>query len=312
MAKKQCFVICPIGANGSPERKRAEELHEYLIQPVLAEFDYEVKRADLLPEPGLITTQIMDHVMNDDLVVADLTGRNANVFYELGLRHAIRKPLVQLAASQQDLPFDVAGMRTIFVDTGDLTSVMKHAKDELTAQLEHLKTDPEAGENPISVAVDLSKFRSSDNPAEQLLGDVMAGLAELRGAVRELQQRPPLYAAGSSLIGGGSLIPGGSVIDAPQLGGYLAPVTPGTISVDASVIGAGRSVPGKIRAGTIPTQHATIGDLGLSPEQAKTVSDALGGQNEQPNEPAKGSRKGAKEQKSKRRAPRSSGPKAGD
>ena len=48
-----------------------------------------------------------------DLVVADLTDHNPNVFYELAIRHALQLPLVQLIDSAQDLPFDIKAMRTV-------------------------------------------------------------------------------------------------------------------------------------------------------------------------------------------------------
>src|SRR5688572_13315379 len=89
---KSCFVISPIGEVGSEVRARADQILKYVIQPAVKVFGYVAIRADAMPEPGLITTQIIDRIINDDLVVADLTGKNPNVYYELALRHAIRKP----------------------------------------------------------------------------------------------------------------------------------------------------------------------------------------------------------------------------
>ena len=49
-----------------------------------------------MSQPGSITTQIVDQILTAALVVADLTGHNANVLYELAIRHVVRKPVVQL------------------------------------------------------------------------------------------------------------------------------------------------------------------------------------------------------------------------
>jgi len=68
-------------------------------------------RADELAEPGIITSQVIQHIVDDQLVIADLTERNPNVFYELALRHALRKPVVQIIHRGEAIPFDVAGMR---------------------------------------------------------------------------------------------------------------------------------------------------------------------------------------------------------
>jgi hypothetical protein len=99
MPRKTCFVIGPIGASGSPEREHANTFLQYIVKPcnAFAEFDYaDPVRADQIAAPGQITTQIIEHLLHDDLVIADLTGHNPNVFYELSLRHAIAKPVVQM------------------------------------------------------------------------------------------------------------------------------------------------------------------------------------------------------------------------
>jgi hypothetical protein len=114
MPKKTCFIIGPIGPTGSPQREHANTFLKYIVEPcaALAECDYaDPVRADLIAEPGQITTQIIEHLLHDDLVLADLTDHNPNVFYELSLRHAIGKPVVQLGGIP--LPFDIYASRTI-------------------------------------------------------------------------------------------------------------------------------------------------------------------------------------------------------
>jgi hypothetical protein len=107
---KSCFVIAPIGEKGSEIRKRSDAILKYLIQPVVESCGFSnAVRADHLALPGIITRQVIERVVNDDLVIADLTGANANVFYELAIRHMVRKPLVQIVANTSSIPFDIAG-----------------------------------------------------------------------------------------------------------------------------------------------------------------------------------------------------------
>jgi tetratricopeptide (TPR) repeat protein len=129
-ATKRCFVVSPIGEEGSATRGEADDLFDLVIEPALATFGFEVIRADKIAGPGPITTEIVDLVQNAELCVVDLTGKNANVFYECGRRHETGKPFVQLARRGEDLPFDVAGIRTIFYDLSTPRSV-KEASDEL-------------------------------------------------------------------------------------------------------------------------------------------------------------------------------------
>ena len=86
--KKTCFVISPIGEPESDTRKRADKILKYVIDPSVERRGYKAVRADHISEPGMITSQVIQHIVDDDLVIADLTDRNPNVFYELALRHA--------------------------------------------------------------------------------------------------------------------------------------------------------------------------------------------------------------------------------
>lgn len=188
MAEKDCFVIAPIGEPDTETRKRSDQILKHVISPALAECGYRVTRADQISEPGMITSQVIQHIVDDPLVVADLTDRNPNVFYELAIRHAIRKPLVQLIRKAEQIPFDVAGTRTIHVDHQDLDSV-EDAKKEVMAQVKALEKDPSIVETPISVSMDLQLLRQSDNPEQRSLADILSVISEIRGAVSSLEKR---------------------------------------------------------------------------------------------------------------------------
>jgi hypothetical protein len=186
--RKTCFVISPIGDVESDTRKRADKILKYVIAPAVAERGYEALRADQISEPGMITSQVIQHIVEDPLVVADLTDRNPNVFYELALRHALRKPLVQLIKKGEQLPFDVAGSRTIYVDHRDLDSV-EEAKQQIGAQVDSLESNPSDIETPISVSLDLQMLRQSENPEQRTIGDVLTAMTELRSMVSNIDDR---------------------------------------------------------------------------------------------------------------------------
>lgn len=117
---KKCFVICPISEAGSDTRKRSDQLLKHILSPVCKQCDLdEPERVDLLPNPKSITTAIIEHLTNDDLVFADITDENPNVFYELGFRTALNKPLIQLKASGCSIPFDVANTNTFSYNLSD-------------------------------------------------------------------------------------------------------------------------------------------------------------------------------------------------
>lgn len=188
MTEKICFVIAPIGEAESETRKRSDQVLRHVIVPAALGCGYKAVRADQISEPGMITSQVIQHIVEDPLVIADLTDRNPNVFYELAIRHAIRKPLVQLIKKGEQIPFDVAGTRTINVDHRDLDSV-EEAKKEITSQIKALEKDSSKLETPISVSLDLQMLRQSDNPEQRSLADVLSVITELRTSVTGIEKR---------------------------------------------------------------------------------------------------------------------------
>lgn len=180
-AERIAFVISPIGEPDSPERKRADQILSHVIEPIVSEFGYKAVRSDKIDKPGIITSQIVNHIINDPLVVADLTGRNPNVFYELAIRHAIKKPVIQLIKKGERIPFDVSTQRTIQIDHKDLDSVAE-ARNELRKQIKAVVKDPKLVDSPLSVAVDLQFLKQSGDPERK-------AIAELRDYVLELVQQ---------------------------------------------------------------------------------------------------------------------------
>jgi len=113
--KKLCFVIGPIGAHRSPERRHADKLLSKVIRPTFTKHfkEFRVERADHIARPGLIDSQIITNLIEAELVVADLMGRNANAFYELGIRHMLQKPVIHLFRRGDVIPADVAPYRAV-------------------------------------------------------------------------------------------------------------------------------------------------------------------------------------------------------
>jgi len=186
--KKICFVIAPIGEAETDTRRRSDQILKHVISPAVNECGYDAIRADQISEPGIITSQVIQHVVDDPLVVADLTERNPNVFYELALRHAIQKPLVQIIRKGEPLPFDVAGTRTITLDHRDLDSV-EGAKKEIINQVRAAENSTLQIDTPISVALNLQLLKQSDNPERRSLADMLSAISEIRTIIASIEKR---------------------------------------------------------------------------------------------------------------------------
>jgi len=127
--KKTCFVVSPIGEEGSDVRKSADDFLELLVEPALQPFDFTVVRADKIASPTAITADMIQLVQTADLCIINLTDLNPNVFYECGRRHETGKPSLQLISKGQRLPFDVAGIRTIVYDLSDPRSTLASVRE---------------------------------------------------------------------------------------------------------------------------------------------------------------------------------------
>lgn len=147
MTKYSAFFVTPIGEEGSSERKRADDLLGFVLDPVFGA-QFEITRADLIDDPGNINHDIIERLYSADLVIADLTGFNPNVMYEVGVRHSFNMPIIQIAQKGAKLPFDVATERTIFFDVGDLKSV-EDAKKRLKNAVGAVIAKGEAYQSPI-------------------------------------------------------------------------------------------------------------------------------------------------------------------
>lgn len=120
----KAFVIMPFAPD-------FDEIYNLFIATTLASAGFEVFRADTILSQRNILEDVVSSIAESDLIVADLTGSNPNVYYELGLAHALGKRVLLLTQSIEDLPFDLRSYRVIAYDT-HFASIQK-AKEDLTA-----------------------------------------------------------------------------------------------------------------------------------------------------------------------------------
>jgi hypothetical protein len=120
---KTCFIIFPLGQDEPTARGGSDHVFENVITRALQPLGYRALRSDHVAETGLITDEIIKHLVTDTLVIADLSGHNPSVFYELAIRHAVDKPIIQLLRQGESLPFDLSQQRTIFYDPENVASV---------------------------------------------------------------------------------------------------------------------------------------------------------------------------------------------
>lgn len=110
-SEMKCFIVMPFSVEA------LNVVYEDYVKPVLEdECGLVCERGDDVFGSNVIMDDILTSIKNSDLIVADLTGKNANVFYEVGICHALGKKVLLLAQSMDDVPFDLRHRRVLLYD----------------------------------------------------------------------------------------------------------------------------------------------------------------------------------------------------
>ena len=107
-----CFVVMPFSSLYQVE-------YENVIKPTLHDLNITCVRGDEIYSKQRIMDDIWENLKSCRFVIAELTGKNPNVLYEVGLAHAIGKPVIILTRNGDDVPFDLKDLRYLFYDTND-------------------------------------------------------------------------------------------------------------------------------------------------------------------------------------------------
>ncbi len=213
MFKPICFVLMPFGKKtiSSGVTVNFDDVYSKLIQPAIEAADLEPLRADEEMCGGLIHKPMYERLILCDFAVADLTGANPNVYYELGLRHGIRPATTALLFSgSEPLPFDVAPLRAFpyrlnpdggVIESEELQSSLRNFLEEAKSassepvidspvfqlvegyrapEIDHLKTDVfrERAQYATSIKKKLERARAEGKAAIRAfsaeLGDIEA------------------------------------------------------------------------------------------------------------------------------------------
>ena len=139
--KPSAFVIMPFDEKLAP-------VYTLIIKPVLEGAGFDVERADDIESQQSIIKDILDKITSSDLIVADLTDLNANVFYELGLAHALRKKVILLTQSVDEVPFDLKPYRLL--EYSEHFSKFEDAKEKLKGYADGCRAGTMEFGNPVT------------------------------------------------------------------------------------------------------------------------------------------------------------------
>lgn len=101
------FMVMPFG------NEDMNELYENFVEPALSKNGYACVRGDDIFGSQVIVDDVVSQIQNARVIVADLSGHNPNVCYEVGYAHALEKPVLLMSQSIEDIPFDLRHRRIL-------------------------------------------------------------------------------------------------------------------------------------------------------------------------------------------------------
>ena len=153
-----CFVVMPFDSLFQTQ-------YERVVRPAIEELGLKCVRGDEIYSRANIMSDIWKSIRRSRVIVAELTGRNPNVFYEIGLAHALGKPIILLTRNEDDVPFDLKALRYRYYDVNDpywgenlrgaIQSMVQNVLDqtEFSTYLEGITVNLEIPEPPQKVDI---------------------------------------------------------------------------------------------------------------------------------------------------------------
>lgn len=133
--KKRCFVIMPISDVNDYETGHFSRVYDYLIKPACDKAGFEAVRADKNQKSDFIVIDIVKQIVESDMAICDLSARNPNVFYELGIRQAFDLKTVLIKDERTARAFDISGIRTIEYSSTLRVDEVEKSVDEISKSI---------------------------------------------------------------------------------------------------------------------------------------------------------------------------------
>lgn len=165
--KRKCFVVMPFGEKKDPDGHPIDfdDIYRFFLKKAVEDLGIECIRCDEIEEAGSIHEKMFEHIYQDDIVVVDITTSNANVYYELGIRHALAKGVTVLIRRKGTMiPFNIQGLQVIEYDQdrfGSIEQAKGRIRDIIRNGLMQRRND-----SPVHSVLDLN-IEPEGNPVER-------------------------------------------------------------------------------------------------------------------------------------------------
>lgn len=184
---EKCFIIMPISNQGEYSEGHFTKVYEQIIKPAVENCGYEAYRVDEDKISNSIINKIFEAIQNCPMAICDLSNRNPNVLYELGLRQAYDKPVVLIQDDKTERIFDVSGISTVTYRSNRLYENVMEDRKKIEEAIEATK---EGKSNSLMMIVKAEAANISleninqDDKVSIMLNSIMTEVQELKTNIR--------------------------------------------------------------------------------------------------------------------------------
>ena len=179
---KKCLVISTVYEEGTRERNSFDDKLRYMIKPVLSELEYQMILADERYIVGMISAKTIKEIINADIMIADISDNNPNIFYEIAIRNSLNKPLIILKQPAQGQLFEINEERILSVD-GSSPRLWHDTITKLKIEIQ--KAEKDEGNSSYSILADFGFSQklidlSTESEFLQIVEDLKKEIRKLR------------------------------------------------------------------------------------------------------------------------------------
>ncbi|MFA8435897.1 MAG: hypothetical protein ACEPOZ_15375 [Marinifilaceae bacterium] len=226
--EKTCFVIMPISDQESYDKEHFTRVYKHIIKPACEKAGFTPIRADEQANTNYIVLDIIKKILESDMVICDLSAKNPNVMYELGIRQAFNKKALLIKDIKTDFIFDIQGLRTlnydeslrvdtVISDVNRITKGLNETYDanekEVNSLVQMLSISPASISDKIELSKDTTLILNAINSLKERVSVVEKGVGKVSNfKVIGKSKRGRMFDLGGVYVEEGTLLTNGQNI----------------------------------------------------------------------------------------------------
>lgn len=204
--KGKCFVIMPISDPDGYDKGHFESVYKDIFAPAIEKAGYTPHRVDEDARSGLIQAKIVENLISAPMAICDLSTRNPNVLFELGIRQAYDKPVVLVQETGTDRIFDINGISCIDYDPSLIYRSVLDTQDKIANAIQETEKNPQYNSLVTALSISAAKYEQKSFATGDLnaimLRDITDKLESLELQIQKMNHRQMRIYANSSTAKG--------------------------------------------------------------------------------------------------------------